>query len=229
MTEATAANPLAPNDLRVGILGGTFDPIHYGHLVIAEQVREALSLDRVLFVPAGVPPHKVGVAVTPANQRAKMVELAIADNPAFALSLIELEREGPSYTVETLAALADEAARRGVARELFFICSTEVLAGLPDWEDPQRVLALCRLAVVPRLNQPGPDESFLDERLPGWRERIVRVETVPLAHSASEVRRRAAAGRSIRYLVPRAVQEYICAHRLYRSDGCPDASEDRPT
>ncbi|MGZ6315297.1 MAG: nicotinate-nicotinamide nucleotide adenylyltransferase [Candidatus Limnocylindrales bacterium] len=113
-----------PGDLRVGILGGTFDPVHFGHLASAEQVREALALDRVLFVPAGIPPHKPGVALTPATDRAAMVELAIAGNPAFAISRIELERDGPSYTADTLEALAGEAVRGGVARDFYFILSS---------------------------------------------------------------------------------------------------------
>jgi nicotinate-nucleotide adenylyltransferase len=210
---------LAPTDRRVGVLGGTFDPVHYGHLVIAEQVGEALSLDRVLFVPAAVPPHKIGLAITPAEHRAAMVELAIAGNSGFAASRIELERDGPSYTADTLAALADEAARQGVARDLFFILSTEALAGLQSWHDPDRILSLCRLAVVPRPGSPMPTRAELDARFGPDAGRIVSVETVPLAHS------RAAAGRSIRYLVPPAVEAYIRDHRLYRSD---NPSEDCP-
>lgn len=216
---------IAPTDRRVGILGGTFDPVHYGHLVIAEQVREALSLDRVLFVPAAIPPHKIGLSITPAEDRAALVELAIAGNPSFAVSRIELERDGPSYTADTLQALAAEAARQGVARDLFFILSTEALAGMQSWHDPDRILSLCRLAVVPRPGTPLPTTSELAARFGDQAGRIVSVETVPLAHSASAVRARAAAGRSIRYLVPPAVEAYICDHRLYRSD---NLSEDSP-
>jgi len=217
--------PLSPADRRVGILGGTFDPVHYGHLVIAEQVREALSLDRVLFVPAALPPHKIGLAITPARDRAAMVELAIAGNPTFAMSGVELDREGPSYTADTLVELTADAARRGVARELFFILSTEALAGLATWHDPDRILSLCRLAVVPRPGSPMPGRLELATRFGPNADRIVAVETVPLAHSASAVRARAAAGRSIRYLVPPAVEAYICEHRLYRSE---NPSEDCP-
>ena len=214
-----------PADRRVGILGGTFDPIHYGHLVIAEEVREALSLDRVLFVPAAVPPHKIGLSITPAEHRAALVELAIAGNPAFALCRIELDRPGPSYTADTLAILAAEAAGRGVAREMFFILSTEALAGLPGWHDPDRILSLCRLVVVPRPGSPLPAASELAARFGARADRIVEVETVPQAHSASAVRARAAAGGSIRYLVPPAVEEYVLRHRLYRSN---NPTEDRP-
>jgi len=219
----TAGSTFAPADRRVGILGGTFDPIHYGHLVIAEEVCEALSLDRVLFVPAAVPPHKIGLSITPADHRAAMVELAIAGNPGFAVSRIELEREGPSYTADTIGTLAGEAARQGVARDLFFILSTEALAGLSGWHDPDRILSMCRLAVVQRPGTQLPTKPELEARFGDRTDRIMLVETVPLAHSASAVRARAATGRSIRYLVPPAVEAYICDHRLYRSD---NSSED---
>jgi nicotinate-nucleotide adenylyltransferase len=211
---------IEPADLRVGILGGTFDPIHYGHLVIAEQVREALRLDRVLFVPAAVPPHKLDEEVTPAADRAAMVELAIAGNPVFAMSDIELHRAGPSYTVDTLRELVDEASRQGVARVLYFILSAEALAGLGGWHEPADLLRLTRLAVVPRPGAPLPDAAQLAAMLPegASADRVECIETVPLAHSASDVRDRAAQGRSIRYLVPSAVEAYIRNHRLYRSD-----------
>jgi len=216
----TGPDWVAPGDRRVGILGGTFDPIHYGHLVIAEQVREALELDRVLFVPAGTPPHKQDEEIAASTDRAAMVELAIAGNPAFAISRIELERDGPSYTVDTVEELVDEAARRGVARDFFFILSSEALAGLHAWHEPVRLMSLCRLVVVPRPGAPLPDTAWLESHLPAGAgaDRVVCVQTVPLAHSASDVRNRAAAGRSIRYLVPPAVEAYIREHRLYRSD-----------
>jgi nicotinate-nucleotide adenylyltransferase len=213
---------LSAVDRRVGILGGTFDPVHYGHLVIAEEVAEALSLDRVLFVPAAVPPHKIGLAITPAGARAAMVELAIAGNPRFAISRLELARTGPSYTADTLAELAEEAAGAGITRQLFFILSTEALAGVPDWHEPDRILAYAHLAVVPRPGSPMPPPAELRARFGARADRVVAVETVPLAHSASAVRARAAAGQSIRYLVPPAVEAYICEHRLYRSGNLPE-------
>jgi nicotinate-nucleotide adenylyltransferase len=219
---AGTATVLGPADRRVGILGGTFDPIHYGHLVIAQEVAEVLSLDRVLFVPAAVPPHKIGLAITSAEDRAAMVELAIAGNPAFALSRIELARTGPSYTADTLAELTEDAARVGIERDLYFILSTEALAGLPEWQEPGRILALARLAVVPRPGTPMPPAAELRARFGARADRVVAVETVPLAHSASAVRARAAAGLSIRYLVPPAVETYICEHRLYRSGDPPE-------
>lgn len=214
----TEAFWIGPGDIRVGILGGTFDPIHFGHLAIAEQVREALNLDRVLFVPAAQPPHRLASQVSPAADRAAMVALAIADNPAFSLCRIELERDGPSYTADTVAALAEEAARQGVARDIYFILSSEALAGFATWHDPDRVIASCRLAVVPRPGTPLPDRAWLESHMPGGAptaDRVVCVETVPLANSASLVRRRVSEGLSVRYLVPPAIETYICDHRLY--------------
>ena len=211
---------VAPEDRRVGILGGTFDPIHYGHLVIAEQVREALRLDRVLFVPAARPPHKVDEPVTPAEDRAAMVRLAITGNAAFAMSEIELGRDGPSYTVDTLAELVAEAAGQGIARQFYFILSVEALSGLSTWHEPARLLQFARLAVVARPGSPLPDDAALVRALPGGladASRVECIDTVPLANSSSDVRSRAAAGRSLRYLVPPAVESYIHDHRLYLS------------
>jgi len=212
---------IAPEDRRVGILGGTFDPIHYGHLVVAQQVCEALRLDRVLFIPAALPPHKLDEEIAPAADRAAMVELAIAANPGFAMSAIELQRAGPSYTVDTLAELVEEAARQRVARELYLILSSEALAGLGRWHEPERLLRLARLAVVQRPGAPLPDMAQLGDMLPGGAASVDRVEcvdTVPLANSSSDVRARAISGRSIRYLVPPAVEAYIRDHRLYRTE-----------
>jgi nicotinate-nucleotide adenylyltransferase len=215
---ARGASGLAPSDRRVGILGGTFDPIHFGHLVIAEEVREALSLDRVLFIPAFDPPHKPEDGMTPAVQRAEMAELAIAGNPWFTVSRIELEREGVSYTADTVGRLVAEAAEAGFARQFHFIMSTETLAQLRTWHEPSRLLSLCHLAVVPRPGWPLPDKAGLRSMLPDGAAayRVDLVDTVPLANSASDVRRRAAAGLSIRYLVPPAVEAYIHEHGLYR-------------
>jgi len=226
-----AAGPeIAPGDRRVGILGGTFDPIHYGHLVVAEEVREALSLDRVVFIPAANPPHKQGIAISPAADRAAMVELAIAGNPALTMSRIEMERDGPSYTVDTLEMLAREARHAQIRREFYFILSAEAVAALPTWRAPARILELARLVVVPRPGSPTPGLDELsalasESGASPADERILTVDTLPLAHSASDIRRRSAAGRTIRYLVPPAVEAYICDHRLYRSasptEDCP--------
>ena len=200
-----------------GILGGTFDPVHFAHLAIAEQTRETLALEGVVFLPAGVPPHKRDVAMTPAPRRLRMVELAIADNAGFRSSRLELERPGPSYLVQTLEALeADPARLAPGARAFVFILSAEAVIGLRTWREPDRILELCRLAVVPRLGFRTPGRAWLAEHFPGREDRVTFLDGPELGHSASAIRERAAAGRTIRYLVPRTVEEYIVRHRLYR-------------
>jgi nicotinate-nucleotide adenylyltransferase len=197
----------------LGILGGTFDPIHHGHLLIAEEAREALGLERVLLVPAAAPPHKPGRPVTDATHRLAMVELAIAGNPAFEVGRQELERGGTSYTVDTLLALRAE--RGAAAADPWLILSSEALAELPTWRDPDRILALCRLAVVPRGGYADLDTAWVASRFPGREDRVRFLPGPLLPISGSVVRRRAAAGRSVRYLVPDAVAAYIAKHRLY--------------
>jgi nicotinate-nucleotide adenylyltransferase len=194
----------------VGILGGTFDPIHHGHLGIAEEAREALGLERVLLVPASSPPHKPGRPVTDAVHRLAMVELAIAGNPAFAVSRLEVDRGGTSYSLDTLEALRSE----GVEQP-WFILSSEALAGFPAWHEPARILALCRLAVVPRGGYDPLDRAWVAERFPGREDRVTFLAGPLLPISGSVVRRRAAVGRSVRYLVPDAVARYIADHQLY--------------
>ncbi len=202
----------------LGVFGGTFDPIHIAHLAVAESARDALGLERVLFIPVREPPHKPGQAVTDAGHRLAMVDLAIAGNPAFASSRIELDRPGPSYTAETLEALAAE------TPDLTLILSAEAFAGLPTWHEPRRVLGLARLAVTPRDGYPASDTGFLAEQFPGVAARAVFLDGPRLRLSASELRDRAAAGRSLRYLVPDAVAAYIGDHGLYRADRRDDRS-----
>jgi len=208
LEEVAPPSPVVPGS--VGILGGTFDPIHHGHLGIAEEAREVLGLERVLLVPASSPPHKPGRPVTDAAHRLAMVELAIAGNPAFTLSRLELDRGGVSYSVDTLEALRGQ----GIA-EPWFILSAEALAGLPTWREPDRILALCRLAVVPRGGYEPLDSAWVAARFPGLEGRVTFLPGPLLPISGSVVRRRAAAGRSVRYLVPDAVARYIADHALY--------------
>ncbi len=197
----------------IGILGGTFDPIHLGHLAVAEEVREALGLERVLFIPALRPPHKPGIPLAPGEDRAAMVALAIAGNPAFALSRVELDRPGPSYAADTVELLAAAERAAGRQPDLTFILSTEALAGLETWHAPDRLLAACRLAVVPRAGRRVEGPHWLADRFP--RAHAVFLDGPDLAISATEIRRRVALGRSIRYLVPDAVIAYIADHGLY--------------
>jgi nicotinate-nucleotide adenylyltransferase len=213
---------------RVGILGGTFDPVHLGHLALAEEVREALRLARVLFVPAGDPWQKAGTGVTPGAVRLALVEAAIADNPGFAASRIEIDRPGPTYTVETLAAIAGAERAGGRDPDLWFILSTEALAGLPTWRDPERVLSLARLAVVPRAGDAedlaGAAARFAAD-FPGQGDRAVFLAGPRLAISGSLIRARVAAGRSIRYLVPDAVAAAIREYALYEPTAAPASPE----
>jgi nicotinate-nucleotide adenylyltransferase len=201
----------------MGVLGGTFDPIHLGHLAIAEEARDALGLRGVLFVPAAVPPHRGAPTGASAEDRAAMVELAIAGNPFFHVDRLELARSGPSYSVDTLTILADRERASGREPDLWFILSAEALAGLPTWRSPARILELARLAVVPRPGASVPDRAWLEEQFPGCGDRVRFVDGPLLPVSGTAVRARAAAGRSLRYLVPDAVRSYIADHDLYRS------------
>jgi len=200
----------------VGILGGTFDPIHYGHLAVAEEAREALGLEVVLFVPSGVPVHRGGGPVTAADRRVAMVELAIEDNPAFTMSRLEVDRAGPSYAVDTLEELSDAARSAGRPADFTFILSAEAFVELMSWREPERLLALCRMAVVPRAGLSIDAVAWLRSRLPSRADRVMTLDRPHLGHSATEIRARVAAGRSIRYLVPPPVAAYIRDHRLFQ-------------
>lgn len=187
---------------RVGVFGGTFDPPHVGHLAIAEWARDRLALARVLLVPAGEPPHKRGRPVTAARHRLAMARLAARGNPAFAVSPIEAEREGPSFTVDTLRAL--RVRERGA--RLFLVIGADSLDDFPDWRDPEGILELATLAVAERNGAGGRKRS---------RPPHVRLEFPPLDISSSVLRRRARDGHSLRYLVPDPVIAYIRRHGLY--------------
>jgi nicotinate-nucleotide adenylyltransferase len=201
--------------MRLGVFGGTFDPVHYGHLVAAEEVRYRLRLDKVLFVPAGMPPHKLDHDITPTRHRLAMLELAIASNPGFALSRVDVDRHGPCYTVDTLALLHEE---YGPGTELFFLMGMDSLAEILTWKEPERLIRLAQIVVVGR---PGfqADVDELDKVLPGAAERISIVDTPLMEVSSSDIRQRVREGAPIRYQVPEAVEAYIRAHRLYVDDG----------
>jgi nicotinate-nucleotide adenylyltransferase len=201
--------------LRLGIHGGTFDPIHFGHLLAAEEARVALSLDQVLFAPAGDPPHKQGQSVLSIIHRQAMTGLAIEDNPAFALSWVDIDRPGPHYSVDTVRLLREEWDTS--ADETFFIMGADSLVHLLSWHQPAQMIELCRLAVVAR---PGyrPDLAELETDLPGLRRRLEWVEMPVLGISSTDLQRRVQEGRSIRYQVPVAVAKYVAVHGLYRQD-----------
>jgi nicotinate-nucleotide adenylyltransferase len=217
-------------ELRLGVLGGTFNPIHVGHLVFAESFRERLALDRVLFVPAGTPPHKPARGVAPAIDRYAMVSLAVAGHPAFAASATEVARPGPSYSAETVERLAAD----WPGARLFFLMGSDTFLELPTWRTPERLGAFATLAVGWRAGtafdpDAAPARAVL-ARLGGgtWRPLppaapevlapgdVALVETRSLPVSAGEIRHALAAGESVRYRVPPLVADYIAAHHLYR-------------
>lgn len=200
----------------IGVFGGTFDPIHLGHLLVAEQARDALGLSRVLFVPAGRPPHKTQTRITHPERRASMVALAIADHPAFELSRIELDRDGPSWTADTLEQLAAAESSGDRAADLVLILSADAFRDLPTWHEPRRILEAARVAVLPRGGQPQPERSWLGPDLADLADRVTILDAPRLELSGHEIRARVAAGRSIRLVVPRAVEAYIDDHSLYR-------------
>jgi nicotinate-nucleotide adenylyltransferase len=196
--------------VNIGVLGGTFDPIHMGHLVVAEEARIKLGLREVLFVPAGQPWLKQDRDITPAVHRVEMVHRAIADNPHFKLSTLEVERTGPSYTVDTLTLLQKQL---GSEASLFFILGRDTLAELPLWKEPKKLVQLCRLVVPPRLG--SRDLRHLEEAIPGLLERVIRLAMPVIGVSSSEIRQRIAQGLPIRYLVPHEVEKYIAERKIY--------------
>ena len=199
----------------LGVFGGTFDPVHLAHLAVAQEAAEALGLERVDFIPAGEPPHKPGRTITPGEQRLAMLELAVAGNGRFAVDRRELDRVGPSYTVDTLEDMVTE--RPVGLPDLVLIVSAEAFLGLMTWRAPRRILELARVAVAPRDGYPDAGPDFLAANLPDLARRATFLDSPRLRLSASELRARAAAGRSLRYLVPDAVAAYIGDHGLYRN------------
>ena len=196
--------------MNIGVLGGTFDPIHIGHLVVAEEARIKFGLREVLFVPAGQPWLKLGRNITPAVHRVEMVRRAIADNPYFKLCTLEVERPGPSYTVDTLTMLRKQL---GSEASFFFILGRDTLAELPLWKEPQKVVQLCRLVVAPRLG--SKDLKHLETAIPELLDKVIQLDMPVIGISSSGIRQRIAQGLSIRYLVPAEVEKYITEHKIY--------------
>jgi len=196
----------------IGVFGGTFDPIHNAHLAVAQAAAEACGLERVLFIPAARPPHKPDAVISTAADRVAMIELAIAGNDRFAVDRLELERDGPSYTVDTLEALH----LRGDAN-ISLILSAEAFRQLPTWHDAPRIAELAWFIVAQRDGYPDPDPVAMGARLPQLIDHVTVLDWPRLRLSATELRDQAAAGRSLRYLVPDAVAAYIGDHGLYRN------------
>ncbi len=198
--------------MEIGLLGGTFDPVHLGHLIIAEEVRCKLGLAKIVFIPAGQPWLKVDRMITHGEHRLAMVRLAIGSNPYFEVSLAELERSGPSYSVDTVSALRKE---HGPDVGLYFIVGPDALSDLHRWREPARLAELCWLVAVGRPNSVKADLRELEVAIPAIRSRIRCVAVPEIGISSTEIRERVRAGLSIRYLVPPEVERYIYEHQLY--------------
>jgi len=194
--------------LKVGIFGGTFDPIHSGHLIIANWVRDELGLDKIIFMPAAIPPHKKQMPISDPEVRWEMVRLAIEDNPYFEASRIELDRPGPSYTVMTIEQL--KSAWHLSFHEIFLLIGADSLVMMPQWRNPERIFALCQVVVFPR-----PQIAINQAQL-SFREQAIFVNTPLIQISASAIRERVKKGDSIRYLVPDPVHDFIFRQRLYQ-------------
>ncbi len=201
----------------MGLVGGTFDPIHYAHLAIAEEVRTALNLTEMVFIPAGQPPHKLGQNYTQSSHRLSMVQLAIASNPYFTLSRVEIDRQGPSYLVDTLRILHDQ---WGPDTQLFFVIGWDSLQEFHTWYKSADILA--QLTNLVAVRRPSYEEHIgyneLETRSPGITQRLVVVSAPQLAISSTDLRRRVAEGRPIKYQTPEAVENYIMEHGLYREN-----------
>jgi nicotinate-nucleotide adenylyltransferase len=199
--------------MKTGVLGGTFDPIHNGHILMAESALSHLNLFEVLFIPAGCPCFKSKKAVTPARHRLRMVKLAIAGKPSFRFSAMEVERAGVTYTVDTIRALKSSLEPQD---ELFFIMGWDSLKEFHLWHQAAELISLCRLVVVPRAGCPKPDIAELEKEIPGLMQHIIMLDSPVIEVSSSDIRQRVKNGMDIRGLVPDAVAEYIAEKGLYR-------------
>jgi nicotinate-nucleotide adenylyltransferase len=203
---------------RIGVFGGSFDPVHTGHLIMATELRFALKLDVVLFVPAGRPPHKPDMHITDDHHRLAMLKLALDGAPRFRIHTVDLDRAGPSYTVDTLAILRRELD----PAQLVFLMGADSLRDLPTWHDPNRIAAQAELGVARR---PGValDLTAIERAIPAARGRVHLVDIPEIQISSSDLRCRVAAGQPIAYQVPRPVEDYIVSARLYLDE--PEVSD----
>ncbi|MCX5993558.1 MAG: nicotinate-nucleotide adenylyltransferase [Chloroflexi bacterium] len=200
--------------MKVGIMGGTFDPPHIAHLIMAEVARVRLELDKVVFIPSGDPWMKSDHIVTSAEKRVEMVSLAIATNPVFSLSLIEVNRPGPTYTIDTIEQLLGEV---GCDAGLFLLLGWDSVAELPSWKAPYRISKMARVVALPRTGFAKPDLAGLEKAMPGIGDRIVYIDEPSLSISSTCIRQRVMEGKSVRYMVPDAVRQYIIEHNLYKA------------
>ena len=203
--------------MRLGLFGGSFDPVHFGHLLLAETCREAACLDQIWFVPAAISPHKQGRTVTHGPQRLQMLRLAIGGHPGFDVCDLEIERGGVSFTVDTLQTIHEQ----HPAAELHFLMGADALADFATWREPTRICQLAIPLIVHRPHSPPPDldglAAFVDaERREQIRKAQVEMPLIEL--SSSDIRQRVREGRSIRFRTPRAVEQFIVAQGLYRPE-----------
>ena len=198
--------------MKIGVLGGTFDPVHLGHIAMAEEAEKSLGLAEVIIVPAGQPMSKSTERITPADQRIEMLRLAAAGIPHLKVSSMEIERPGLSYTVDTIAALKKQ---YGDKVEIYFILGWDSLEQLADWREPKRIIEMCYLAAVPRPGWPRPSLEALEKDIPGISKKVVFLDKPKLDISASAIREMEARGESIDRLVPGPVAGYIKKHKLY--------------
>jgi len=200
--------------LKIGVLGGTFDPIHNAHIMVAEEAISSLDLTEVLFIPTAQTPLKEDLPMSAVEHRVQMVRLAIADNPHFKLSTAEIDRPGTSYTVDTISELRD---KLGAENELFFIVGWDSLSQLHRWREPVRIVQMCSLVAVPRPGYSLPDLDSLEKDVPGLSQKLIVLDKPEIDISSTSIRERVARGLSIDHLVPTPVADYIKQNRLYLS------------
>jgi len=198
--------------MNVGVLGGTFDPVHNGHLILADVAEEQLNLSDMLFVPVGQPWLKTERIITPAQHRLQMLRLALDDRPQFRISEMEIERHGPTYTIDTIKELKDGL---NADDELFFILGQDSLMQVPQWHEAQDLVQLCYLAAAPRPGVKKPDLKALEAEIPGIKQRVMLMKEPKVDITATDIRERVANGLSVRHLVPEAVNRYIKEQKLY--------------
>jgi nicotinate-nucleotide adenylyltransferase len=200
--------------MNVGVFGGTFDPIHFGHLTAAQAMRAALDFAKIFFVPAGQPWLKTGLPISAARHRLDMLRLAVSDERYFEISTVEVDRTGPSYAVDTIDILQREL---GSEAKLSFLLGSDALLDLPRWKDPSRLIQICQLVAFSRPGFAVPSLDGLEAAIAGISRHITFVEVPQIDISASEIRRLVALGASIGHLVPQVVEMYIIKNGLYRS------------
>ncbi len=203
------------SNLRVGVLGGTFDPVHIGHLILAEEARDQLDLAVVYFVPAGDPPHKRDRRLAPIEDRLRMIELATASNHRFEVSRVDTDRPGPHYTLDMVRIFQRQLPPGG---QLYFLMGYDSLTELPRWHQPAELVAACHLVALTRYAVPL-DWDYLEAQLPGIRQRVTLLDMPELEIASHHIQERVAGGRTIRYLVPEAVRKYIEERKLYVGEG----------